>query len=369
MALILNLKFSLKNYINSLLFCGLFFSLKTSAFYHAGNITYKWLYGYTYEIKYTTYTTNYTTDNYCEIDSICFGDGINGSLTRANGPSVFCTAPAHDGVPISATIRMNEYIAIHSYPGPGNYIVCFEQAARNPGIINMPNSVNQNMTFESLLVIPTFSSGKDDSPVFANHPIAYGCLNNGCFTYNPMATDADGDSLSYKLVPSAGSTGTSTPGYSYPSAGAGGTFGINPVSGLVTWCNPQYAGDYNVGIKVEEWRKNDDGEYFLMGYVIRDTQFTIDNCTGMSDLFEKEQSITIYPNPATDYIEIKFKEVSGEPYTIDLTDITGKTIARFLENSTAKLSMKFEMKAFSQGIYFIKIAGNGKTTVKKLIKQ
>jgi hypothetical protein len=362
--------FSLKKYINSILFGCLFFSLKIGAVYHAGNITYKWLYGYTYQIKYTTYTTNYSPDNYCEIDSVCFGDGSSGgSLIRSNGPSIICAPPAHDGVAISTTIRLNEYLATHTYPGPGNYKICFEQANRNGGISNIPNSANQTISFESMLVIPGFSSGKNDSPTFANHPMAYGCLNNGCFTYNPLATDVDGDSLAYKLVPCSSNAGSPIPGYSFPGAGTGNTFGIDSLTGLLSWCNPQFAGDYNVGIKIEEWRKNDDGDYFLIGYVIRDTQFTIDDCTGISDIVGKDQSISVYPNPVTDYMEIKFSRTSDEIYTIELTDVTGKTVAGLLKDSAIKPSMIFDMKEFSSGIYFVKINGKNKTTIKKLIKQ
>lgn len=343
--------------------------MKISAGYHAGNITYKWLNGYTYEIKYTTYTTNYSPDGYCEIDSVCFGDGTNGSLKRINGPQTICGPVAHDGVPISSVIRWNEYVTTHTYPGPGNYTICFEQPNRNPGIITIPNSVNHTMYLEAQLQIPTFTSGKNDSPTFANHAVANGCMNNGCFTYNPMATDADGDSLSYELAPCAGSFGMLTPGYSYPSAGAGGTFSMDPATGLLTWCKPQLAGDYNVVIKIKEWRKNDDGEYFMIGYVNRDTQFTIDACTGMSDVFEKEQSIALYPNPAADQIEIKFGHVSSETYTIELTDVSGKTLACLLNNSAVQSSIKFDLKEFSNGLYFIKITGNTKTSIKKLVKQ
>ncbi|MBK6832745.1 MAG: hypothetical protein IPG89_00105 [Bacteroidetes bacterium] len=57
----------------------LFYSLKLNAAYRAGNITYSWLFGYTYQIKFTTYTTD-MPDPYCQIDSICFGDGTRGNL-------------------------------------------------------------------------------------------------------------------------------------------------------------------------------------------------------------------------------------------------------------------------------------------------
>jgi hypothetical protein len=148
---------------------------------------------------------------------------MNGSLLRVNGNcSGLCASQgACDGIVISSTIKMNEYIATHTYPGPGIYKLCFDMANRNSAVVNIPNSVDQTMAFESYLIIPTFGSGKNTSSVFANHPIADGCLTNSCFTYNPLATDIDGDSLSYEIDQCRGHSGV-TPGYWYPNAGTGG---------------------------------------------------------------------------------------------------------------------------------------------------
>lgn len=350
-----------------MLFCCLFFSLKISAqSYHAGDITYSWISGYTYSVKLTTFTGigSGGLGDACQ-ETLCNGNLIN----RTNGPIIVCGGGAHDGVPISSTIKLNEYITTRTYSGPGDYTLCFGGSYRNSGIVNIPNSVNQGIGFESYLNIPLFSTGKNNSPVFANFPIAYGCLNNGCFTYNPLATDTDGDSLSYKLVPCTTDFGPVIPGYSFPGAGSVNVFSIDSLSGLVSWCNPQFAGDYNVGIKIEEWRKNDDGDYFLIGYVIRDTQFTIENCTGVSDIVGKDQNISLYPNPATDYLEIRFTEASDELYSIVITDVAGKTVAGLLKDSAIKPTMTFDMKELSAGIYFVKITGKHRTITKKLIKQ
>jgi hypothetical protein len=359
--------FSLKTYIHTILFCCLFFSLKISAqSYHAGDITYSWVSGYTYSVKLTTYTSIGSTGlgDPCQ-DAFCGGPLMN----RTNGPSSICGSSGQDGVPISSTIKMNEYVTTHTYPGPGNYVFCYEQPNRNSGIINIPNSVSQTMAFKSQLVIPTFTSGKNNSPVFANHPLAYGCLNNGCFSYNPMATDADGDSLSYELASCASSSGVITPGYAYPATGAGGTFSINPVTGWLTWCNPQINGDYNVVIRIKEWRNDGSGNYSLVGFVNRDTQFTIESCTGISDIAGKDQSISLYPNPVTDYLEIRFAEVPNKPYSIDITYVTGKTVASLLKDPAINPSMTFDMKELSSGIYFVKISRENKTIIKKIIKQ
>lgn len=352
----------------------LFFSFKLKAAYIAGDITFSWLYGYTYQIKFTTYTNDFFPDNYCEIDSICFGDGTSGTLYRNNGLCTGICNPACDGVIINSNIRMNQYITTHTYPGPGNYLFCFDGTNRTSGIINIPNSVNQTISLESLLVIPTLGSAKNTSPVFGNIPIANGCMNNGCFTYYPLATDfVDGDSLSYELAQCRGSMGVITPGFSYPAAGAGGTFSINPETGTLTWCNPQMAGDYNVVIKITEWRKADDGTPFVVGYVNRDTRLTIETCTGIKQLKDQENNIIVTPNPFNENIRISFNQISNELFTAELLDITGKRIKLITNNESVvdtQNSIQLNLENIAPGIYFLKLTGSNHTVItKKIIKQ
>ncbi len=335
---------------------------KINAGYHAGNITYSWLYGYTYQIKLTTFTGINSTSLYdpCQ-DTLCFGDGTSVVLFRSNGFCGGACSPACDGQPLPGnTIKLNEYVTTHTYPGPGNYVICFNEPNRNAGVNNIPSSVNQFFSLESFLVIPNFGSGKNNSSVFANLPLAYGCLNNSCFTYNPSATDIDGDSLSYEVFTCL------NPGSSLPYAGAIGTFSINAISGLLNWCNPQYNGDYNVIIKITEWRKDDGGNPFIVGYVIRDTQFNMSNCTGINEEKVLENNFLVFPNPTNNFTTIHLSE--KENYKIQLCDITGKTLINDMSSNTNSYYLNLEN--ITQGIYFLKIIGSNNTTItKKIIKQ
>lgn len=244
----------------------------------AGEITYRWISGYKYEIKITTYTNIGGTGlaDRCE-DTVYFGDGTSAVVLRSNGPIGGC-APAHEGVAITPTIKLNEYITTHTYPGPGNYLITMEDPNRNAGVVNIPNSVNQVFFLESYLVIPTFTSGRNNSPVLTFPPIDKGCVGK-CFLHNPGAYDIDGDSLSYELTYCRGNGGAMCPGYSYPATGSGGIYNVNPVSGTLTWCKPQLQGEYNLAMIIKEWRKNDDGDYFLVGYILRDLQVDIGTCS------------------------------------------------------------------------------------------
>jgi gliding motility-associated-like protein len=253
----------------------------------AGEITYKWLFGYTYQIKITTYTNIGSTGlaDRCE-DTLHFGDGSTAVVLRSNGGSGLCSFPAKDGVPLpGGTIKLNEYVTNHTYSGPGNYLIWMEDPNRNAGVINLPNSVNQVFYIESFLVISTFS-GANNSPVLSFPPIDKGCVGH-CFYHNPGAYDVDGDSLSYELSNCRGSGGIPIVGYTYPSTGVAGVYSINAVSGTLTWCAPQLQGEYNLALIIKEWRKTLDGNRVLVGYVLRDLQVDVGTCNNNNPIIKQ----------------------------------------------------------------------------------
>lgn len=328
--------------------------------YHAGDITYEWLYGYTYSIRYTTYTTdNGGIDNRCELDSVCMGDGTSAKLYRTNGAQVLCAPPAKDGVSLNPFIKRNEYVTQHTYPGPGNYNLCFDQLGRVPGTVNIPNAVNSPFSLLASLVISTFL-GPNSSPIFSNPAVAYGCLN-GSFTYNPLANDPDGDSLSYSLLPCG-----INPGYTFP--GNSTDFFIDPVSGQLTWNNlPSSAGNWNVVIKVDEWRKDSDGNYQKIGFVYRETEINLSSCTGVSE-FEKENSVSVFPDPASTRANIRF---SGDqvPLTVQLVDVTGNLLETLNSAVISNKECQLNLEQLSPGLYFVKLNYQHQTIIKKIIKQ
>lgn len=261
-----------------IIFCIAFFSNAKATHNRAGEITYKWLYGYTYQIKVTTYTNigGSNLADRCE-DTVYFGDGARAVVLRSNG---LCNGPCAgcEGAPLpGGTIKLNEYVTTHTYPGPGNYRISMEDPNRNAGVINIPNSVNQVFYIESFLVIPTFGSGKNSSPVLTFPPIDNGCVGK-CFLHNPGAYDLDGDSISYELTTCRGHNGATCPGYTFPTTG-GGVYDVNATTGTLTWCTPQMQGEYNLAMIIREWRKDDGGDYFLIGYILRDLQVDVGSCS------------------------------------------------------------------------------------------
>ena len=266
----------------------LFFSKSWATHNRAGEITYTWIKGYTYNVTVTTYTRASSPADRCQL-TIYFGDGDSCVANRNNGISdpygtcypYGCT----QGVVIGPDIRQNTYTCEHTYPGPGNYWISMEDPNRNANIDNISNSVNIVFYIHSLLVInPFLGSGHNNSAVLLNPPIDNGCINK-CYYSSPAAYDVDGDSLAFKLVACLGPSGTVVPGFSLPPS-TGAPISINSTTGELTWCSPppppnsdtsQYpinvVSEYNIAIWIEEWRNG-----YLVGGVERDMQINLYNC-------------------------------------------------------------------------------------------
>lgn len=258
----------------------------------AGEILYKRIAPYTTQVSGTTvqvYTYSFTIIKYTNdgsniadrcVDTVYFGDGTKGVAPRINGGTLLCGNNCSNCGEIILNdpgyiVKKNIYTIVHTYPGPGNFLVKSYDPNRNGGVINIPNSIDKPFYIESLLIITPFK-GANSSPVFNFPPIDKGCTNV-CFYHNPGAYDPDGDSLSYEITMSRGADGDTVQGYTYPATG-GGTYGINN-NGTITWCTPQLQGEYNLAFIVKEWRKSTDNKtYDLVGYVMRDMQVVVGNC-------------------------------------------------------------------------------------------
>ncbi|MCE3260403.1 MAG: hypothetical protein K0S12_2044, partial [Bacteroidetes bacterium] len=209
------------------------------------------------------------------VDTIYFGDGQKAAAPRINGGTTCSCSQGACGEMIIISpaykVKKNIYTVTHTYAGPGIYIAHVSDPNRNQGVFNIPNSVNVPFYIESMVIINSLNP-PNSSPVLTNPPVDGG-LVNACYHHNVCAYDPDGDSLSYAFVPCA------APGYFDPPAGAGGSFSVDPVSGLISWCKPQQIGEYNIAIRVTEWRKNTNGAYQTIGHVTRDMQILVFNGT------------------------------------------------------------------------------------------
>jgi gliding motility-associated-like protein len=243
-------------FILGLLFC-LAFSAKATH-QRAAEITYTWLGGNAYEFTLTCYTYTPSPAG-LQRDSLLvqWGDGSESYVPRVVLQN------------LGDDYTLNVYKQVHNYSSSGTYIISMEDANRNYGVINVPNSVMVPMHIETELVINPFL-GYNNSVQLLNAPVDKGCVGK-LYLHNPSAYDPDGDSLSYKLVTCKGQDGIEIAGYTLPQASQ--SFDIDPFTGELRWDVPLMKGEYNVAIMVEEWRHG-----VKIGSVVRDMQILILNC-------------------------------------------------------------------------------------------
>ena len=243
--------------ILGLLFCFAFTAKATHQ--RAAEITYTWLGGNAYEFTLTCYTYTPSPAG-LQRDSLLvqWGDGSEEFIPRVVLQN------------LGEDYTLNVYKQIHNYSTSGTYTISMEDANRNFGVVNVPNSVMVPMHIETELVINPFL-GYNNSVQLLNAPVDKGCVGK-LYLHNPSAYDPDGDSLSYKLVTCKGQDGIEIAGYTFPQASQ--SFDIDPLTGELRWENPVMQGEYNVAFMVEEWRHG-----VKIGSVVRDMQILISNCS------------------------------------------------------------------------------------------
>ena len=223
----------------------------------AAEITYTWLGGNAYEFTLTTYNVPNAAWEQRDSLYVKWGDGSEEPIPRVSWQN------------LGDECVVNHYKSVHNYPSSGTYKISMEDANRNYGVINVPNSVMVPMYIETELVINPFL-GYNNSVQLLNAPVDKGCVGK-LYLHNPAAYDPDGDSLSYRLVPCRGVDGMEIAGYSYPQSSQ--SFEIDAVTGELRWQNPMVQGEYNVAFIIEEWRHG-----VKIGSVVRDMQILISVC-------------------------------------------------------------------------------------------
>lgn len=254
-----------------LLFITIYFITLQSFATHnrAGEITYKQISEFTYEITLTTYTSirpGVVADR-PQLD-IYWGDGT------------YTTVPRIEETELPNYYKKNVYVWTHTFPGPGTYQIYMEDPNRNAGVQNIPGSVNTVFAVKTTLQINPFV-GHNNTPVLLNPPIDKAAKNH-VFIHNPAAFDPDGDSLAYRMTTCLTENGQPIENYRLPSATD--TIYVDPITGDLVWNTPDTVGIFNVAMVIEEWRNG-----VKIGEIIRDMQIEVyDTDNNPPEIFDLE---------------------------------------------------------------------------------
>ena len=274
----------------------------------AGEISFKYISGLTYEITIVTYSYAPSPADRFELE-INWGDNTSTTLQRTNGP---IGPQGHIGDIVGPDIKKNLYVGTHTFTGAATYKITLEDPNRNYGIVNIPNSVEVPLFIETELIINPFI-GPNSSPQLLLPPIDLGCVNQP-FLHNPGAFDPDGDSLSFRLTTCRGAGGDYIPGFQLPNqvgTNVGSSFTMNPLTGEILWANPKMQGEYNIAFLIEEWRNG-----LKIGYITRDMQITIVSCDNTAPELAPVNDTCV---EAGDTLEFKVSATDADNNYIKLT--------------------------------------------------
>ena len=206
------------------------------------------------------------------------------ALGAASSQVIIEVTPICASVPTQCTNASATFVGVEEYASYRDYNVCgltgcgytldWSTCCRNGAITS--GAFAQSSSLRNTVVL---QAACNNSPVFTNHPIFYGCLGVN-YTVHQGAYDPDGDSLAFAFGPCYDTPGTPftyNPGYSATQPlGASWNVTIDPVTGMLSLVASP--GNAEVGvlcIMVSEYRGG-----VLIGTSTRDMQIQIGNFCG-----------------------------------------------------------------------------------------
>jgi gliding motility-associated-like protein len=249
----------------------------------AGEITYRQTGPLSIEMTIITYTKASSTAADRDSLEVFWGDGTRQFVVRNDSRTRF---EAND-------IKINYYTAPHTYPGVATYTISFQDPNRVGGILNVnyPNSIDIPFYLSTTFtLLDQQFQGFNNSAILLQPPIDIGCVNK-LFIHNPNGYDIDGDSLAYELAAPLQALGTPVPGYKLPDQigpAAGNVLTINATTGEVRWNSPKLQGEYNIAIRIKEFRNGK-----LINVIFRDMQILIKACDNEPPIIDALDEICV----------------------------------------------------------------------------
>lgn len=285
----------------------------------AGEIVYEQIGPLTIQATIKTYTKASSTAADRDSLELFWGDGSSTVLSRSNGNGTGETIAGTD-------VKLNCYVGQHTYASRATYTLSFSDPNRVTGILNVnyPNSVDIPFYLETTFtLLNTQFQGLNNSVILLEAPLDYACMDK-TFIHNPNAFDIDGDSIGYELVIPLMEEDTDVPNYAYPNEiieGIDNQIFLDPLTGNFEWNTPKAIGEYNIAIKISEYRNGQ-----LISSTTRDMQIFVDNCDDNPPTVESTKEICVEAGELVD-IPINIGDIdpndqvkisaTGGPFFID----------------------------------------------------
>jgi PKD repeat protein len=91
------------------------------------------------------------------------------------------------------------------------------------------------------------------------------------------------------------------------------------------------------------------------------------NTAGVSEITDVNDQIVLYPNPATDVLNIGLNDVSGS-VTVNISNATGQIVRKMSSTIEANQKLTVNTASLPEGLYFVQVNCNGKMITGRFVK-
>jgi hypothetical protein len=283
-----------------------------------------------------------------------WGDGNSQEVTRSNGLGEVLD---------DNTTKKNVYTQTHTFSNAGKYTVWMTDPNRTGGILNLnfPSSDLMAFHLQTTLTLVVGNNQKYNStPVFKNFSIERSYVGRSIRVDN-KAIDADGDSITYRLITPLQALNTPINKYSPVTdikQGDNNKATLNPATGLFLWDAPQQAGGYTIALQAISYRNG-----VALDTTVRDLLFTVEEITANNELSERPL-VQLGANPFAQESVLNFNDNIGS-IVLSAYDLSGKLLLNVaVENPQSYRLTKSDL---GSGVKLIKIKAARREQVLKIV--
>ncbi|MCD6017540.1 MAG: Secretion system C-terminal sorting domain [Bacteroidetes bacterium] len=241
---------------------------------------------------------------------------------------------------------LKKYYGTCSFPGPGYYLIKYQDSFRISAIRNIVQSDAQNIELTTLLNIQTFGSIVNSAPTYFNKNLTLS-VSNDSVIFKPLFEDFENDSLSFQLTHCFASSYYTPVGSSIDG------------NGNVSFQRDSI-GIYAFSLIVKEWRDNNDDIY--VNIQSSQLDFVMNITPDVSVAEEKRFANSLFPNPTTSILYFADDYNEFKNFTIEIKNWLGQSVYSSLFTS------QIDMSNFSTGMYFLTIKDMPSFKPVKIIK-
>lgn len=100
--------------------------------------------------------------------------------------------------------------------------------------------------------------------------------------------------------------------------------------------------------------------------LVDDVVLTVDGAVIGLFEFEKEENVTVYPNPANKEINLNFGKLEGAA-SISIISVDGAVVAQHEVNDVLGKTVTFNTSDLNNGVYMVQIVNNGNVSTERIV--